>query len=44
MTGNTVLETTSQTEMYAEKTFAIAIDEDTELLMAFNMFSLKYNF
>lgn len=44
MIGNTVLETTSQTKMDAEKNFVIAIYGDTELFKAFCMFSLEYNF
>ena len=42
MVGNTVLETMQQTKMDAEQNFVIAIQGDTELFMAFSMFSLKY--
>lgn len=31
-----------QTEMDAEKNFVIPIHRDTELVVAFSMFSLKY--
>lgn len=42
MIGNKVLETTQQTEMDAEQNFVVSTRGDTELFVAFGLFSLKH--